>query len=177
MGVQVFIFTQPRYPATLSNLPLPPPSPHSPPHQPQHQYNPRQPNPVELGEDYRFPSGGEVGLQLEWGDPDHLPGGEEALVTPRPEPANPLAAGGEGIEQAVGKQRDQQKRPDGGGTSLKLAVKQHGQSGQGKGELQGVGKAAVAKDMAVGDPQFEGEHVGIGQHGDGHPPPAAGVAG
>ncbi len=23
--------------------------------------------------------------------------------------------------------------------------------------------------MAVGDPQFEGEHIGIGQHGDGDP--------
>lgn len=41
------------------------------------------------------------------GDPDHLPGGGEALVTPRPEPANPLAAGGMRIEQAVGEQRDQ----------------------------------------------------------------------
>lgn len=68
----------------------------------------------------------------------------------------------------MGKQRDQQKRPDGGSAGLKLAVKQHGQSGQSKGEQQGVGKAAVAKDMAVGDPQFEGEHVGIGQHGDGN---------
>lgn len=67
----------------------------------------------------------------------------------------------------MGEQRDQQKRPDGGGAGPKLAVKQHGQGGQGKGEQQGVGKAAVAKDMAVGNPQFEGEHVGIGQHGDG----------
>ncbi|BDA18973.1 hypothetical protein KAM472_35560 [Aeromonas caviae] len=32
-----------------------------------------------------------------------------------------------------------------------------------------MGKAAMAKDMAIGDPQFEGEHVGIGQHGDGNP--------
>ncbi len=32
-----------------------------------------------------------------------------------------------------------------------------------------MGKAAVAKDMAVGDPQFKGEHIGIGQHGDGNP--------
>lgn len=93
------------------------------------------------------------------------------LVTPRPEPepANPLATGGEGIEQAVGEQRDQQKRPDGGGARPKLAVKQHGQGGQGKGEQQGVGKTAVAKDMAIGNPQFKGEHIGIGQHGDGNP--------
>lgn len=69
----------------------------------------------------------------------------------------------------MGEQRDQQKRPDGGGAGPKLAMKQHGQRGQGKGEQQGVGKAAVAKDMAVGDPQFEGEHIGIGQHGDGNP--------
>ncbi len=69
----------------------------------------------------------------------------------------------------MGEQRDQQKRPDGGGAGPKLAVKQHGQGGQGKGEQQGVGKAAVAKDMAVGNPQFEGEHIGIGQHGDGNP--------
>ncbi|BCS48610.1 hypothetical protein JUNP479_1290 [Aeromonas jandaei] len=32
-----------------------------------------------------------------------------------------------------------------------------------------MGKAAVTKDMAVGDPQFKGEHIGIGQHGDGNP--------
>ncbi|MOA16290.1 hypothetical protein D3C78_1364960 [compost metagenome] len=69
----------------------------------------------------------------------------------------------------MGEQRDQQKRPDGGGAGLQLAVKQHSQRGQGKGEQQRVGKAAVAKDMAVGDPQFEGEHIGIGQHGDGNP--------
>lgn len=146
-----------------------PPSPHPPSHQYQHQYNPRQPNPVELGEDHGLTSGGEIGLQLEGGDPDQLPGGKESLVTPRPEPAHPLAACGEGIEQAVGEQRDQQKRPDGGGAGPKLAVKQHGQSGQGKGKQQGMGKAAVAKDMAVGNPQFEGEHIGIGQHGDGNP--------
>ncbi len=84
------------------------PPPHPPPHQHQHQHNPRQPDPVELGEDHRFASGGEIGLQLERGDSDHLPGGKETLVTPRPEPANPLAAGSEGIEQALGKQRDQQ---------------------------------------------------------------------
>lgn len=143
------------------------PSPDPPSYQHQHQYNPRQPNPVELGEDHRFAPGGEIGLQLEGGDPDHLPGGEETLVPPRPEPANPLAAGSERIEQAVGEQRDQQKRPDGGGARPKFAIKQHGQRGQGKGEQQRVGKAAVAKDMAVGDPQFEGEHIGIGQHGDG----------
>lgn len=98
MGVQ--FFTQPRYrqhPFPIQ--PLPPPAPHPPSHQYQHQYNPRQPDPVELGEDHRLAPGGEVGLQLEGGDPDHLPGGEEALVTPRPEPANPLAAGGERIEQ------------------------------------------------------------------------------
>lgn len=111
-------------------------APHPPPHQHQHQYNPRQPDPVELGEDHRFTSGGEIGLQLEGGDPDHLLGGKESLVTPRPEPANPLAAGGEGIEQAVGEQRDQQKRPDGGSARPKLAMKQHGQSGQDKGEQQ-----------------------------------------
>ncbi len=69
----------------------------------------------------------------------------------------------------MGEQRDQQKWPDGSGAGPKLAVKQHGQRGQGKGEQQRVGKAAVAKDMAVGDPQFEGEHIGIGQHGDGNP--------
>ena len=27
----------------------------------------------------------------------------------------------------------------------------------------------MAKDMAVGNPQFKGEHIGIGQHGDGDP--------
>ncbi|BEE02625.1 hypothetical protein VAWG001_42390 [Aeromonas dhakensis] len=32
-----------------------------------------------------------------------------------------------------------------------------------------MSKATVAKDMAVGDPQFKGEHIGIGQHGDGNP--------
>lgn len=41
--------------------------------------------------------------------------------------------------------------------------------GRAKGKQQGVGKAAVAKDMAVGDPQFESEHIGIGQHGDSNP--------
>lgn len=84
-----------------------PPAPHPPPHQHQHQYNSRQPDPVELGEDHRLTSGGEIGLQLEGGDPDHLPGSEEALITPRPKPAHPLAACGERIEQAVGEQRDQ----------------------------------------------------------------------
>lgn len=69
----------------------------------------------------------------------------------------------------MGEQRHQQKRPDGGSARPKLAVKQHGQRGQGKSEQQGVGKAAVAKDMAVGEPQFKGEHIGIGQHGDGNP--------
>lgn len=83
MGVQVFIFCsatvyQPLFPIP----PLPSPAPHPPPHQYQHQYNPRQPDPVELGEDHRLTSGGEIGLQLEGGDPDHLPGGEETLVTP-----------------------------------------------------------------------------------------------
>jgi len=169
-GCPVFIFTQPRYIQQLFPIPLlPPPAPHPPSHQYQHQYNPWQPDPVELGEDHRLTSGCEVGLQLEGGDPDHLPGGEEALVTPRPEPANPLAAGGEGIEQAVGEQRNQQKRPDGGDAGPKLAVKQRGQRGQSKGEQQGVGKTAVAKDMAIGNPQFKGEHIGIGQHGDGNP--------
>ena len=110
------------------------PYPLPPSHQHQHQYNPRQPDPVQLGEEHRFASGGEIGLQLEGGDPDYLPGGEKTLVTPRPEPANPFAAGGEGIEQAVGEQRDQQKRPDGGGARPKLAVKQHGQCGQSKGK-------------------------------------------
>ncbi|MNB96607.1 hypothetical protein D3C87_1612430 [compost metagenome] len=47
-------------------------------------------------------------------------------------------------------------------------MKQHGQSRQGKGEQQGVGKATVAKDMAVGDPELKGKHIGIGQHGDGN---------
>ena len=128
MGVQFLIFAQPTYipPIPIPRLPFP--SPHPPSHQHQHHYNPRQPDPVELGEDHRFASGSEIGLQLEGGNPDHLPGGKETLVTPRPEPANPLA-GGEGIEQAVGEQRDQQKRPDGGGTGPKLAVKQHGQYG------------------------------------------------
>lgn len=69
----------------------------------------------------------------------------------------------------MGEQRDQQERPDGHSAGLKLAVKQHGQSGQGKGEQQGVSKAAVAKDVAVGDPQLEGKHIGIGQHGNGNP--------
>ncbi|BEE04021.1 hypothetical protein VAWG002_12170 [Aeromonas veronii] len=32
-----------------------------------------------------------------------------------------------------------------------------------------MGKAAVAKDMAVGNPQLESEHVGIGQHCDSNP--------
>jgi len=137
MDVHVLIFAQPRYIQQIFSIPhLPPPSQHPPSHQYQHQYNPRQPDPVELGEDHRLTSGGEVGLQLEGGNPDHLPGGKETLVTPRPEPANPLAAGSEGIEQAVGKQRDQQKRPDGGGVGPKLAVKQHGQCGQGKGKQQ-----------------------------------------
>jgi len=104
-------YIQPSFP--IPHLLLP--SPHPPSHQHQHQYNPRQPDPVELGEDHRLTSGGEVGLQLEGGDPDQLPGGEESFVTPRPEPANPLAAGGQGIEQAVGEQRDQQKCPDGDG--------------------------------------------------------------
>lgn len=54
--------------------PLPPPPPHPPPHQHQHHYNPRQPDPVELGEEHRFTSGGEIGLRLEGGDPDHRPG-------------------------------------------------------------------------------------------------------
>lgn len=108
MGVQVLIFVQPLYiQQILSTPPLPPPVQYPPSHQHQHHYNPRQPDPVELGEDHRLTSGGEVGLQLEGGDPDHLPGGEEALVTPRPEPANPLAAGGKRVEQAVGVQRDQ----------------------------------------------------------------------
>ncbi len=66
-------------------------------------------------------------------------------------------------------QRYQQKRPDGGGAGPKLALKQHGQGGQGKGKQQGVGKTAVAKDMAIGNPQLEGQYVGIGQHGDGNP--------
>lgn len=83
------------------------PAPHPPSPQHQHQYNPQQPDPVELGEDHHLTSGGEIGLQLEGGDPDQLPGGEETLVTPRPEPANPLAADGERVEQAVGEQRDQ----------------------------------------------------------------------
>ncbi|MNJ35460.1 hypothetical protein D3C77_301990 [compost metagenome] len=109
-------FAQPAYiKQTFPTPQLPPPSPHPPSHQHQHQYNPRQPDPVELGEDHCFTPGGEVGLQLEGGDPDQLPGGEESFVTPRPEPANPLAAGGQGIEQAVGEQRDQQKCPDGDG--------------------------------------------------------------
>ena len=104
MGVQILIVCSVTiYSTTLSNTATTAPPTHPPPHQYQQQYNPRQPNPVELGEDHRFPSGGEVGLQLEGGDPDHLPRGKETLVTPRPEPANPLAA----IEQAVGEQRDQ----------------------------------------------------------------------
>ncbi len=96
-------FAQPLYiQQTFPIPPLPPSSPHPPSNQNQHQYNPRQPDPVELGEDHGLASGGEIGLQLEGGDPDHLPGGEETLVTPRPEPANPLAAGGEGIKPNLG---------------------------------------------------------------------------
>lgn len=103
MGVQVLIFAQPRCIQQIFSIPhLPPPSPHPPSHQYQHHYNPRQPDPVELREDHRFTSGSEIGLQLEGGDPDHLPGGKETLITPRPEPAHSFAAGGEGIEQAVG---------------------------------------------------------------------------
>lgn len=130
-------FVQPRYIQQPFPIPpLPPPIQYPPPHQYQHQYNPRQPNPVELGEDHRLTSAGEVGLQLEGGDPNHLPGSEEPLITPRPEPAHPLAAGGERIEQTVGEQRDQQKRPDDDGAGPKLTVKQHGQGGQDKGEQQ-----------------------------------------
>ncbi len=100
--VMTIFITWPPVSASLKPL-----SPHPPTHQHQHQYNPRQPDPVELGEDHRFTPGGEIDLLLEGGDPDQLAGGEETLVTPWPEPTYPLAAGGERVEQAVGEQRDQ----------------------------------------------------------------------
>ncbi|MNU95654.1 hypothetical protein D3C71_856760 [compost metagenome] len=101
------IFQNTIYPTALYNTTPTSPSPTPAIPSTPASIAPPQPNPVELGEDHRFASGGEIGFQLEGGDPDHLPGGEETLVTPRPEPAHPLAAGGEGIEQAMGEQRDQ----------------------------------------------------------------------